>query len=99
MFLLRMAACTLGFCLLAGCGGRGNLYEMPEKADPYASVEPGMSEARVVQILGKPTKRQELVGDPQHLFGGRQIVCTWQKGHSTIQVSFVGDKVYQKIKK
>ena len=98
MTRIWIALVLLGISLASGCGRGGTTYrETPQSLEPFARLEPGMSEAQVFQIIGQPTKRTEMVHES--LPGGKVVRCIWMKGHSVIEVTFVAGKMDQKLKK
>ena len=77
---------------LAGCGGGGGVNEKN-----YDKVQPGMTEAEVEKILGKPSNKQ-----PDRDFastippGGKALVYVSKDGDKTITVIYVGGKMTDK---
>jgi hypothetical protein len=96
MFRIFLASClTVG--LLVGCNDRASFYaEKPASEDPYNKVNPGMSEAEAVAILGQPLPKRTVIQDP---IQGKQEMVRWTQGNQTITLLFVGGKIWSKTRK
>jgi hypothetical protein len=81
---------------------RGNLYSGERLGtkgktpiDNYNAINAGMTEAEVVALIGPPAKKFE-VPDP---ILGQQTLANFNYAGMSIQVRFVGGKVYDKMKR
>lgn len=90
--LLPVALCA---CLLSGCVKSG--WGSPKSnTDPFTAVTPGMSEQRVVELLGPPSKRSQVAGEG--LGGRRQTVLRWVGSNRLVTVTLINNAVVGKQK-
>jgi SmpA/OmlA family protein len=90
--LMTLALAAPMVLFFAGCGGGGGVNEKN-----YDKVNPGMTEAEVEKVLGKPSNKS-----PDRDFattippGGKAVVYLNKEGDKSITVIYVGGKMTDK---
>jgi hypothetical protein len=81
---IRNVVLAAGLCLcLSACGGKSFTDE------DFKKVKSGMTEAEVVEILGKPDDSKE-----QDSPLGKTKGCSWKSNGKTYSVAFIDGKVF-----